>query len=382
MRLPVAAALLALVACSRSTEGPTPELVGLINPLTRNVTPPRICNAQGGERGWRVEVSGERFAPMPGDVLTDTELAALPEVTLRGGATALTLTRDRVFYVRPELLLLDVPTRDSSSPVELPPGSYGVEVSNPLGGSASLPDALVVVPPPSLTRVVPPPNGYSFIEASPIVLEGTNFQPDTFPRIVLRRSDGTTQSLFVITVVSPTRIETEIPPNTPEGRYTVVLTNPEGCAATAPEPLDITYGRLGTLTVAPRSGSAMSNQPITLRNAPTGEQRAFTGAPEVYLRAPLKTDPSQLARIPLRNVEFFPPDEVRAVVPTCSGFGEPAETDPTCPIGVLPGGPYPLEVLDPGGAIGEVPASQGFTVTAEGAAGLTPAPQSLGASEP
>ena len=387
MRLPAAAALLALVACSRETEGPTPRLVGAINPLTRNVTPPRICNAQGGARGWRVEVAGERFAPVPGDVLTDSEVATLPEVTFRG-PTTLTLTRDRVFYVRPELLLVDLPTRDTTPPVELPVGSYTLEVSNPLGGKASLPDALVVVPPPTVTRVVPPPDGYSFREPSPIVIEGADFQPNTFPVLTLRRADGTTQPLFVVTVVSPTRIETEIPPGTAEGRYDLALTSLEGCGATLAQAVDITYAQLGALTLEPRSGSEVSNTPITLRNAPTGDQRAFTGAPEVFLLAPLKTDPGQVARIPLRDVVLVSPAEVTAVVPTCSGLEEPGGGDPRCPSGIVPGGPYALEVADPGGAVGEVPASEGFTVVA-GGAGLAPesgtgaaAPQPHGASEP
>lgn len=387
MRLPVAAALLALVACSRGTEGPTPRLTGAINPLTRNVTPPRICNAQGGSRGWRVELAGERFTPVPGDVLTDTEVAALPEVTFRG-PTTLTLPRERVFYVRPELLLLDVPTRDTTPPVDLPEGSYTLEVSNPLGGTASLPDALVVVPPPGLSRVLPPPDGYSFSEPSPIVIEGTGFQLNTFPVIALRGSNGSTQPLFVVTVVSPTRVETEIPPGTAEGRYDVVLTSPEGCGATLAGAVDITYERLGTLTVEPRSGSEERNTPITLRNAPTGAQRDFSGVPEVFLLAPLKTDPGQVARIPLRDVALVPPNEVTAVVPTCSGLEEPGGADPRCPSGIVPGGPYALEVADPGGAVGEVPASEGFTVIA-GGAGLAPesgsgapAPQPHGASEP
>lgn len=365
MRLPVAAALLTLVACSRTTEGPTPHIQGAINPLTRNVTPPRVCNAQGGERGWRIEVFGEAFAPVPGDVLADPATAVLPEVTLRG-PTTLTLPKDRIFYVRPELLLLDVPTRDSTPPVEWPEGSYTLEVSNPVGGSASLENALVFVGPPTVTRVVPPAGGYSFTNATPIAIEGTAFQVGTFPTVVLRGTDGAEHSLFVINVSSPTRLETEVPPGTPEGVYDLVLTSPEGCASTLTQALQITYARLGTLTVEPGSGSALSNQPITLTNAPTGAQRTFTGAPSLFLLAPLKTNPSEVVRIPLRDVTYQSPTRVTAVVPTCTGYDEPPATDPQCPNGIAPGGPYAIEVGDPGGAVGEVPAAQGFTVMTEG----------------
>jgi hypothetical protein len=371
LRLPLAAALLALVACSRTTEGPTPRIQGLINPLLRNFTPPRVCNGQGGERGWRMEVAGERFAPAPGEALTDEPRVALPEVTLRGPVT-LTLERERVFFVRPELLLLDVPTRDSTPPVDLPEGRYAVEVSNPAGGTASLADALVVVPPPTVTRVVPPPNGYRFSEASPILVEGTGFQTDTFPVIVLRRADGTTQSLFTLDVPSPTQIETEIPPGTAEGTYDLVLTNPDGCVTTLPGAITLTYARLGTLTLEPRFGTERSNLAVTLTNAPTGEQRTFSGPPDIVMLAPLKTSPEQVQRIPLRDVTVVSPTEVTAVVPSCSGLDDPSTADPECRAGILPGGPYALEVSDPGGAVGEVPASGGFFISAAGVPGLAP----------
>ena len=364
MRLTVAAALLALTACSQSTEGPTPQVAGVVNPRIRNVTPAHVCNAQGGERGWRLEVAGARFSPTAADVLTDSPGVAVPEVTLRGPVT-LTLPRERVFYVRPEVLLLDLPTRDSASPVDLPAGSYAVEVENPLGGTGSLADALVVVPPPTVTRVVPPAK-YLFGDASPFVIEGVDFQPGTFPFMVLRRAGEEDRPLFVYTVVSPTRIETELPPGTPEGTYELVLTNPEGCASSLPRALNVTYERLGTLTVSPRSGSELSNQRITVSNVPTGAQRGFSGAPQLSLVAPLKTDPTVPTLIPLREVTFVSATEVRAVVPTCSGFDEPPVTDPRCPGGILPGGPYAIRVTDPGGAVGEVPASAGFSVTAGG----------------
>ncbi len=54
MRLPFIAVLLVLTACSRTTEGPTPKLIGTINPLQRNVAPARVCNAQGEQSGWRI----------------------------------------------------------------------------------------------------------------------------------------------------------------------------------------------------------------------------------------------------------------------------------------------------------------------------------------
>lgn len=370
MRLQVVAtALLALGGCSRTTEGPSPAVERVVNPRTRVSTPTQVCNAQGGQTGWSLEVEGKRFTPVPGEALTDTPTVELPRVTLRGPSTY-TLSRSQVFYVRPELLLLNVPTRDTTPPVELQPGTYAVEVANPLGGTGSLPDALTVVPPPTLTRVVPPADGYSATGGNPIVLEGRDFQPGTSPLIFLRREGEADQPLFFVTVVSTTRIESEIPPGTPEGVYDVVLTQPEGCTAVAVGGIDVAYPHLGTLTLTPRSGSELSNTPIRLFNAPTGAQRGFTDVPELFVLAPLKSEPTLSQRIPLRAVTRVSATEVTAELPSCSGFEEPGG-DPKCPQGLAPGGPYALEVIDPSGAVGLVPASEGFTVVAEPTATLT-----------
>ncbi|NTX38359.1 MULTISPECIES: hypothetical protein [unclassified Myxococcus] len=364
MRLQVVTtALLALSACSRTTEGPSPAVERIVNPRARVSELPQVCNAQGGQTGWSLEVVGKRFTPVPGEALTDTPTVELPVVTLRGPSTY-TLTRSQVFYVRPELLVLNVPTRDSTPPVELAPGTYEVEVANPLGGTGSLPDAVRVVPPPTVTRVVPPVDGYTATGTNPIVIEGSDFQPGSSPIIVLRREGETDLPLFFVTVVSTTRIESEIPPGTPEGLYDLVVTQPEGCADIAPGAVDLRYPHLGALTLTPRSGGELSNTAIRLFNAPTGDQRGFTDAPELFVLASLKTAPSVLQRIPLRAVTRVSANEVTAELPTCSGFEEPV-SDPKCPNGLAPGGPYALEVIDPSGAVGAVPASEGFTVVAE-----------------
>ncbi|AGC47987.1 hypothetical protein MYSTI_06714 [Myxococcus stipitatus DSM 14675] len=363
MRLQVAAtALLALSACSRTTEGTPPVVERVLNPRTRFSDVARVCNAQGGQTGWRVEVQGKRFAPTPADVLSDTPVVDLPEVTLQG-PTPYTLRRDQVFYVRPELLLLDLPTRDSSPPFELAPGRYGVEVTNPLGGTSTLGEAFTVVAPPKVTRVVPPPNGYVSGGLNPIVIEGQDFQPGSSPIIILRSEGLADQPLFNVSVVSETRIETEIPPGSSEGRYDVVLTQPDGCSAVVPGAVDVRYRPpLGALSIFPRAARAASNTRIRINNEPTGAQRAFTGVPEVFIFAPLKATPTVIRRIALRSVELRSATEVTAEVPVCSGT-EPPTSDELCPHGMVLGGPYVLEVVDPSGAVGVVPEAEGFFVT-------------------
>lgn len=363
MRLPVVAALLSLVACSETTEGPTPKLDGLINPLQRLITPARVCNAGGDTRGWRLEIVGTGFNPLPRDALTDTPTVELPQVTL-SGPSDYTLPADHLFFARAELMRMDLPTRDSTPSSQLAPGAYTVAVTNPLGGTSSLEDGLRVVPAPTLASVTAP-QGFSYGGGSPLIIEGSGFRSDALPLITLHRAGEETQTLFSITVVSDTRIETEVPPATPEGTYDLVLTNPEGCAATRPQALTVTYPKLGLLALSPRSGPASNDTAITLTNTRSGDERPFSpGLQDVYLVAPVKADPTQRVNIPLRDVTVLSESQLTATVPTCAGFDPLPVTSPQCPGGIVPGGPYALIVADPSGAVGQVPGSAGFTVSA------------------
>ncbi len=361
MRRHLVVALLILTACSRTTEGPTPNLIGTVNPLQPNAAPARVCNAQGGEQGWRINLLGERFAPVPLDVLTGSPKVGMPQVTLTG-PTTLTLDRERVSYQDSGTLLLDIPTKDSPTPTELPEGSYAVSVKNPTGGTGEGPDLLIVVPPPTVTRVTAP-QGFTSSAPSPLLVEGTGFRTDAVPAVKLARAGFPDVELSTTTVDSSTSLHTEIPPGTPEGTYDFVLTNPEGCSFTLPNAITISYAVLGLLTLEPRFGWQLRNQPITIYNAPTGSQRAFAGgSPEVFLVAPLKTNPAQTVDIPLNRVAFVSPTIITAVVPTCSGNAALPLTAADCPNGIVPGGPYALRVTDTSGAVGSVPAVNGFTV--------------------
>lgn len=363
MRLPAAAALLSLVACSEATEGPTPKLEGLINPLERLVTPARVCNAGGDARGWRLELIGSGFTPLPRDALTDTPAVELPQVTLSGPGDY-TLPADHLFFARTELMRMDLPTRDTTPSSQLPPGAYTVSVTNPLGGTAQLADGLRVVAPPTLASLTTP-QGFSYGGGSPLIIEGSGFRPDALPLITLHREGEEDRPLFTVTVASETRIDTEVPPATPEGTYDVRITNPEGCAVTRPQALTVAYPKLGTLALSPASGPASTDTAIAI--TVSGGARQFSGIPDVYLVAPVKTDPGQHVNIPLSDVKYVNATRLTATVPTCAGFDPPPVTDPQCPGGVVPGGPYTLIVADPSGAVGEV---SGFTVSAS----LAPTP--------
>ncbi|HEX8704470.1 MAG TPA: hypothetical protein VF815_36905, partial [Myxococcaceae bacterium] len=83
--------------------------------------------------------------------------------------------------------------------------------------------------------------------------------------------------------------------------------------------------------------------------------------PEVSIVAPLKTNPAERVNIPLNRVAFVSPNVITAEVPTCSGNEALPLEDPNCPNGIVPGGPYALQVADTSG-VGEVPAERGFAV--------------------
>lgn len=297
MRLPVAATLLSLVACSESTEGTPPKLEGLINPLEPIVTPARVCNAGGGPAGWQLELVGSRFTPVPRDALTDTPSAELPQVSL-SGPSDYTLPADHVFFASTELLRINLPTRDSAPSNTLPPGTYAVSVTNPLGGTSALEDALRVVPPPVITNVTAP-EGFRYNAASPLIIEGSGFRSDALPSIVLQRDGEEDQPLFTVTVVSDTRIETEVPQATPEGTYALTLTNPEGCSVTRPQALTIAYPQPGPLPVSPSSDSATSDAVIPLTHTASGGPEPSTaGVHDASLVAPAQTAHGQPVNLP------------------------------------------------------------------------------------
>lgn len=251
MRLPLLASLLVLAACSPSTEGPTPKLIGTVNPRQPFTNPARVCNAQKAPapelncktdeaaRGWCINLLGERFTPIPEDVLTGEATLGLPEITLKGPVT-LTLDPSRVSYRDSERMFLDIPTRDTSPAADLPEGTYALEVKNLAGGTHELAELLVMVSPPQVTRVTAP-QGFQSDDITPLVVEGTGFRTDTFPAMQLLREGAEPLEIFILSVDSPTRLSTELVPGTPEGTYALSLTNPEGCSFTLPNALTVSY---------------------------------------------------------------------------------------------------------------------------------------------
>ncbi len=351
-----------VLACSRKMEGPTPSISTTLNEVDQTRSPAVVCNAQGDPTaGWLVDIMGDNFSPIPQNVLGDTPGTMLPTVSLSGPGNY-SFSPDRVFFSDKTKLVIQMPTRDTASPFQLSPGSYRLTVSNPDGATAQLDGAITIVPPPQIATVTVliPPLPTS---DGTIALDGTNFEPGTTPKVVISGPGLPTVQLVNVTVVNATRVTATVPANTPEGIYDVTITNPDGCAFTLPRVFTISYNSLGLLALDPRFGWQLKNQGITIYNSPTGAQKTFSGgAPQAWIVAPLKTNPAIAVEIPLRRVAYLSPTVITAAVPDCSGMAATPITDTTCPNGIQPGGPYPIKVRDPNGAVGVIPAVKGFWV--------------------
>lgn len=372
VRLLTVATALALAACSSRLEGPAPTLSGLVNLSQPDTQPARLCNAQGGE-GWRLELSGSGFAPLLQQAATGAPQVAMPTVALEREGASVTLAPGLVTLLSSSKLALQVPV--GAQGLSLEPGEYSVSVANPHGASFTLPGALRVVPPPALTAVPVPAEGLSRSFPNTLTLEGQGFRMGEPPAVVLRRSGSAELPLTSVQVLSATQVRITLPADTEEGTYDVEVLNPEGCCTTLPQGLSVRYTgeppppppppvALGTLIIEPRFGWARRDQPITLHNLVTNTQTQspFTGVPQLFLVAPLKSNPSTPVRVPLRRVALLSGNRVTAVVPGCTGSAGLPVTDPNCPDGIQPGGPYALEARDPSGAEGQVVAGVGFSV--------------------
>jgi len=142
-------------ACAKKLDGPTPSLSGATDPHL-------VCNAQ---LDTPITLRGDGFSPMAVDVASGPARLELPSVSftqtadLAGApisdATPVELAGDDetltgLHWISQSELVVDV-TED----LALPDGVQAIDVTNPNGETTHFDDALVAVPPPELTRVVP-----------------------------------------------------------------------------------------------------------------------------------------------------------------------------------------------------------------------------------
>ena len=374
-------------------EGPTPTVTGTENEVDRGHNPATICSAQGDPtNGWLVDVLGADFSPLPAGVLTDQPQLIMPSAALTG-PSRVEIPQSRVSFVDSTRIVLAVPTRDTTgATATVTPGNYSLSVTNPNGNSGALSNGLAVVPPPSVASVKVLDSNSNPLDPNvcannpqTIVISGSGFRTDETPTVAFVGVSGTIGAPPVATPLSATQITIQLPrgfftaaqTSSTGTAYTVRVTNPDGCEAphyaSDPTGFGVTAFKvftscnvLGTLAVSPRSGWEFKNQPITISNAfssPTSV--GFSGgSPQVFIDAPVKGI-AGLQHIPLRRVAYLDPNTITAVVPTCSGLAAtPTSGDPNlpgCTSGIVAGGPYDLEVVDPSGAIGSI--ASAFSVT-------------------
>lgn len=362
-RLCVVAAMVFAASCARSSKGPTPTLSSTSNPLEPNHSPANVCNAQGAStNGWKIDLVGDGFAPLPINTLTGSPGLAMPTVSL-AGPQSYSLPGDRVFFVDATHLILLMPTSATSPAQMLPTGSYSLAETNPTGVFASLASALNIVAPPTVTSVTAL-DPFSTTASSRLEIIGTGFRVGEPPAVSLSGTAGTF-ALSGVAVNSPTDVVGVLAANTPPGTYDVTLTNPEGCAFTLHAAISISYAEFGFLSIDPHFGWQYQNQGVTVYNAVSNSnQSAFSGPPQIFITAPLRSDAGAFVDIPLTRVAYVSPSVVTAAVPDCSGLnGAPFSGDAgTCANGIAPGGPYAIKIVDPNGTFGIIPADAGFSV--------------------
>ena len=388
--------LLLAAGCAKSISGPTPTVSGAVNERDQSTGPAYVCNAQGDPvDGWLVDAIGDHFAPIPTGALGKTTGIAMPKVTLTG-PESYTLPEAYVRFHDRTRMPLAMRTADTAADAHaLAPGDYDLTVTNLNNASGTAAAAIRVIPPPTETQVqVQPaggtpgaPNVCADQATQTLVIDGTGFRSAAPPVVSLVSSSGSTVLTLpgsAVTVVSPTEIDAVITGSMLAGLgsasgsvYTVTVTDPAGCAApygAAPRAFGVTDVKvytscvlLGTLALNPRFGWQQKNQAITISNTFSAPAtHGFSGgAPTVTITATLKgsTTPTQ---IPLRRVAFLNPNTITALVPTCSGMSSTPFSDTGaggCPNGIVPGGPYEVDIQDPSGATGTLGGPQGFFVT-------------------
>jgi hypothetical protein len=250
-------------ACSASIDTPRPAVTG--------VAPNVVCDTQFPST---VTLTGINFTPMPTRTLRKLEQLQLPaislsEATTLDGMPAPMMPPVTIFdsAAQPDLSHVhwesEAGMRFDVTPDLLMPGVYDVTVTNPDKHSATLARSLAVVPPPSVTSVVPANVCVAQGDHS-VVINGANFlQVGTaVPLVTLIAPDGTT-----VTAESPmmagcfqiagsnfdmisecTTMMVVIPMGSPVGTYSLVVSNPAPAACSSTEPIQFVIEPPPTVT--------------------------------------------------------------------------------------------------------------------------------------
>lgn len=284
-------ALLAICACSSSTDGPTPKV--------DSVAPSPICDAQ---KAITLTVTGSGFSPEVIDALTSAPKVLMPRVVFSGGGGSFEVPADGVSVPDGNGTQLSVVVPQAL----VPPGTYTIEVINPNGNSGSSSD-FVIDAPPDLVSIAPNESGPDKIVT--LTLTGTGFLPgmtvtlEATPPVtcsaVTISADGTSATCMLdLTGVKP-------------GAYDVVVDNGDGCTDTLP--MGFTVGNEFTLLgIDPPFGCTCSDTSVTI-----SASAKFASTPRVEMRPHGQTTPVTL----MKRVAFVDASTITAVVPSGMDLG-------------------------------------------------------------
>jgi hypothetical protein len=222
---------------------------------------------------------------------------------------------------------------------DLTPGKYPLTVSN--GGICvvTVPDAVTIIPKPSLYFVDPPVtyNGIS-IQVTAFV---TDIQGGGVKFFGVRPS-GTQQDFSLLSYTfnpeSPRRVKATVPAGLAPGLYDVYLEVADGCGAILAEGLSVTGTvSVNLVSVDPSFGWKQASTDVNLNAVPLPAQgkSGFKSLPRAYLN-PANPGPGELAS-GLAAVGFVDQTRVTAVVPKglSAGFYDVVVVNPDGGVGLL-----------------------------------------------
>ncbi len=198
----------------------------------------------------------------------------------------------------------------------LPPGTYAIRVVNPEAPpcTGTFLSALVVVPPPTISSVMPS------TVCGPdqlITVNGTGFHG------AMQATVGQ-DSLLNIMVPSDMALTGIMPPNLPMGSYPVTVTIPEGCQATLADAITVASTTVSLASIVPKQGWNGIDNPVAVFGAGfvMGDQLELVGAAtgggnlELTNETPDATGTRMDAIVPQGGMEGGPYD---LIVKTASG---------------------------------------------------------------
>lgn len=279
MRRALLAALpcLLLFGCKDKITGSTP--------VPQRVSPAAACNVQ---KTSAITLTGTGFSPLPTKTLTDTPQLVLPQLTLTpqqslsGGAasgSSLVLPDDgtHVRWASQTQMSFDV-----YPDLKLGTGLYGITVKNGDGATGKLDAALLLVPPPKLTKL--DDDLVCSDQAATLTLTGTGFiqGASALPTVQISGTSGAPVTIPAADLADCTALPGSSGLKTcttlhfplasgqlPVGSYTVKVVNPDPVGCQSSEPV--------TLTVVPPPSVAKVSSDL-LCNADGAVPLTVTGA--------------------------------------------------------------------------------------------------------